>query len=414
MPPAKSEIWQLFLAGAKQNNSHLHAHCLGCLEKHHPDGEVLELDSNGFSKLSSESWVTEACKDDVGGVFRVKESMIAHILGKNRANPCLNVSAQALKIAKTIKKGKGKRSKDEASENEADDEKEGRKLKKLLTKVKASMKQSQLKVFCGINIPFTPEQEEVIQKQFLWATVSANLPFQWIEDPEVMTLFLLFWLTAGDVIPSQKQVSGQLLNNANDVVTDQLKTSLQGKYVVLTSDGWKDESHNAVTGVNLAVNGKTYLVDFILANSHKKDGDAMCHAFKAMIDKAEEVYGMYVVALCSDNDSGSQRRRKNVVLKQPYLFGLPCCAHQNTHFIVFDRLQNLKTSMQLAVFTWRNDIIAVQVGAEKNQKKKKKLSNDAAKHCDEGFWHQLKTVVDDLELICLGLNMNQTDIMRPD
>ncbi|KAG6872085.1 hypothetical protein C0995_013187 [Termitomyces sp. Mi166 len=73
--------------------------------------------------------------------------------------------------------------------------------------------------------------------------------------------------------------------------------------------------------------------------------------------------------------------------------------------------------MQLAV-TWKNDIIAVQVGAEKNQKKKKKLSNDAAKHCDliedGGFWHQLKTVVDNLELICLGLNMNQTDIMHLD
>ncbi|KAG6871834.1 hypothetical protein C0995_015895, partial [Termitomyces sp. Mi166 len=182
--------------------------------------------------------------------------MIAHILGKNRANPYLNVSVQALKIAKTLKKGKGKRSKNEALENEADDEKEGRKPKKLLIKVKVLMKQSQLKVFCGVNIPFTPEQEEVIQKQFFQATVSANLPFRWIEDSEVMTLFLLFWSTAGDVIPSQKQVLGQLLDNTNNVVTDQLKTSLQEKYVVLTSDGWKNESCNAVTGVNLAVNGK--------------------------------------------------------------------------------------------------------------------------------------------------------------
>ncbi|KAG6886678.1 hypothetical protein C0995_005959 [Termitomyces sp. Mi166 len=247
--------------------------------------------------------------------------MIAHILRKNRANPCPNVSVQALKIAKTLKKGKGKRSKDEASENEADDEKEGRKPKKLLTKVEASMKQSQLKVF---------------------------------------------------------MVSGQLLDNANDVVTDQLKTSLQGKYVVLTSDGWKDESCNAVTGVNLAVNEKTYLVNLILANLHRKDGDAMCHAFETMIDKAEEVYGMYVVALCCDNDNGNQHGRKNVVLKQPYLFGPLYCAHQstnfgkvlaflvanmthwNTHFIAFDHLQDLKTLMQLAVFTQRNDIIAAQ------------------------------------------------------
>ncbi|KAG6862996.1 hypothetical protein C0993_000590, partial [Termitomyces sp. T159_Od127] len=130
-------------------------------------------------------------------------------------------------MAKALKKGKGKRSKDEVSESEADDEKDTRKPKKLLRKIEASTKQSHLKLSHGINIPFTPEQEEVVQKQFLRATISANLLFLWVKDPEVMTLFLLFWLTAGNVIPSQKQISGQLLDKANDVVADQLKTSLQ-------------------------------------------------------------------------------------------------------------------------------------------------------------------------------------------
>ncbi|KAG6894099.1 hypothetical protein C0993_012368, partial [Termitomyces sp. T159_Od127] len=90
----------------------------------------------------------------------------------------------------------------------------------------------------------------------------------------------------------------------------------------------------------------------------------------------------------------------------------------STHFIAFDCLQDLKTSLQLAVFTWRNDIIAAQVGAKKNQKKKRKLSDDATQNCDMiedgGFWRGLKDVIDDLEPICLGLNMNQTDLMRPD
>lgn len=79
---------------------------------------------------------------------------------------------------------------------------------------------------------------------------------------------------------------------------------------------------------SLLIKSQTYFVDLVLANLHKKDRDAMCHAFEAMIDKAEEVYGVYVIALCCDNNGGSQHRRKNVVLKQPYLFGLPCYAHQ--------------------------------------------------------------------------------------
>jgi hypothetical protein len=54
------------------------------------------------------------------------------------------------------------------------------------------MKQSQLKVFRGIQVPFSEEQEAIVCKQFLRATISANLPFRWDEDPEVIQLFLLF------------------------------------------------------------------------------------------------------------------------------------------------------------------------------------------------------------------------------
>ena len=54
----------------------------------------------------------------------------------------------------------------------------------------------------------------------------------------------------------------------------------------------------------------------------------MCIAFEAMIDKAEGLYNIIVVAFCCDNDGGSQRGRKDLVMKRPWLFGPPCCAHQ--------------------------------------------------------------------------------------
>lgn len=89
-----------------------------------------------------------------------------------------------------------------------------------------------------------------------------------------------------------------------------------------------------------------------------------------------------------------------------------------THFIAFDRLGNLKDPLRRAVISRKQDIISAQVGAEKNRQKKQKLENEAVSHCeiidDGGFWRRLKSVVDDLEPICLGLNMNQTDAMRPD
>jgi hypothetical protein len=73
---------------------------------------------------------------------------------------------------------------------------------------------------------------------------------------------------------------------------------------------------------------KTYLINLILATSHKKDGESMCRAFEGMIDRAEDQYGVVVVAFCCDNDGGSQRGRKDLVLNRPWLFGPLCCAHQ--------------------------------------------------------------------------------------
>jgi hypothetical protein len=294
-----------------------------------------------------------ACKRDVGGVLGVKDSMVAHVLGKGGSNPCPNASAAARNAARTVrKKGKGKRELEEVStDNDVDnDQKSKPAKKKLLTKIERSFTQSQLKVFRGIQVPFNSEQAEIVCEQFLRATISANLPFRWVEDPEVVSLFLLFRSTATDVIPSRHQMSGQLLNRANDNVTGRQKVLLRGQYAVLTADRWKDESRNAVNGVNLSINGKvkfclnngtlktyhlpikTYLVDLILANSHKKDGVSMCEAFEGMIDKAEDTYGVIVISLCCDNDGGSQRGRKNVVLRRPWLFGPPCCGHQVTSY----------------------------------------------------------------------------------
>ena len=109
----------------------------------------------------------------------------------------------------------------------------------------------------------------------------------------------------------------------------------------------QDDSRKSVTGVNLTYQGKvstdllhsakddahlifhqSFLVDLISSSSHKKDGASMCSAFERMIDKAEEGYGVIVVGFCCDNDGGSQRGRKDLIVKRPWLFGTPCCAHQ--------------------------------------------------------------------------------------
>lgn len=66
----------------------------------------------------------------------------------------------------------------------------------------------------------------------------------------------------------------------------------------------------------------------------------------------------------------------------------------------------------------RDDIVAAQVGAEQNPGKRRKLSDAANTQCNiiesAEFWNQLQMVVNDIEPICYGTNINQSDKTRPD
>lgn len=88
-----------------------------------------------------------------------------------------------------------------------------------------------------------------------------------------------------------------------------------------------------------------------------------------------------------------------------------------THFIAFSRLHRLKAPLQLAVLLNRNAIIAAQVGAAKYNEEIQ-LTAQAVAACDliEGsaFWVALETILGDIEPICYGTNINQSDSTRPD
>ncbi|KAJ7018009.1 ribonuclease H-like domain-containing protein [Mycena alexandri] len=254
---------------------------------------------------------------------------------------------------------------------------------------------------------------------------------------------------------------------------------------MIRTDGWKDDSRNPVIGTNVATSTKviwyfSYLpLDLVQANGHKKDGDSMCAAFEVMIVKVEATYRCYVVLFVCDNDGGSQRGRKNLGVKRPWLFIVPCCAHQGqlilgdyltvnveaseiaekaielihwilshdrvrkifddaqfvknfvvlvyllanltrwtTHYIAFRRLLHLRIALRYAVYIHRPEILAAQLGVEKNKKAILKITAQVNTQCDliedNTFWTSLERVVDDMEPICYATNINQADRTRPD
>jgi hypothetical protein len=88
-----------------------------------------------------------------------------------------------------------------------------------------------------------------------------------------------------------------------------------------------------------------------------------------------------------------------------------------THYVAFVRLFTLKEPLQLSVMLHREAIIAAQVGAAKSTEKER-LTEDAMEFCDlissHAFWTGLETVIGDIEPICYGTNINQSDSTRAD
>ncbi|KAJ7280772.1 hypothetical protein C8J57DRAFT_1220062 [Mycena rebaudengoi] len=180
----------------------------------------------------------------------------------------------------------------------------------------------------------------------------------------------------------KKFISDRLLDEETAKVEKQVAKALKGKYVTLSSDGWKDKY--SVTGVDASVDGKTlqlYLIDLIYTRGKKKDGKSMCKSFFDQIDKAEDMYKCIVVGYVCDNDGGSQNGRKRTA------------------------------PLRQAEILRRTDIIDGQVGAEKNKKKCKKMEDEANGVCDllddPTFWKDLQVVSDDIEPICYITNINQ-------
>jgi hypothetical protein len=144
--------------------------------------------------------------------------MIAHLTS------CPHASAAAKKAAKQLK---GEKSRDDADD---DDAPSGKRKRVEFVAVEKVMQQTELKVFKGLNIPFNDAQAEIVRDQFLRATISANLPFRWTLDPEIIKLFLMFRSTATDVMPSDKVISGRLLDEATARVEKEIVSTVKGKY----------------------------------------------------------------------------------------------------------------------------------------------------------------------------------------
>jgi hypothetical protein len=77
-----------------------------------------------ISSLINADGLQIACKAGVRGVLGVKDSMIAHLLGRCGHGPCQNASSEAQKVVKALRKGKGKRDQGDSDDDMDEDDRQ--------------------------------------------------------------------------------------------------------------------------------------------------------------------------------------------------------------------------------------------------------------------------------------------------
>ncbi|KAJ7808340.1 ribonuclease H-like domain-containing protein [Mycena olivaceomarginata] len=455
MAPTLGDIWGPFHRSEdRPNGSHHRATHWRCIDTFRPANAPINIDiADKLSLMKNEEWFDKALQDAVDASKSCngeKTAMAGHLRKCPHATPA--EKALAAKIAPTqsekkiAEKRKLEKTASDVDGNTADDEaggssQRGAKRKK----VDKSFTQSKLEVFRGLDIPFSEVQKDAIHEQFLRATQSANLPEHWVEDPEILKLFIMFRGRALDVIPTRAALGGPLLTRASERVDAEIADVVKGENVLMSTDGVRTVAKDNVAGVMLSHKFKSLLIDTLRTNNWKKDGASLAIRFGEMIDKAERVLGCNVAGFLTDNDGGSKRGRNDLGVLRPWILLFACCAHQGqlilgeyirenkeaaklfeeliefvhwlnnhdkvrdifdahqraldphgkvltylvanltrwtTHLVAALRFQRLKEPIRKAILNDREDIIKAQVGAETRTRQKAALRRDAIEHCE--------------------------------
>ncbi|KAF9060875.1 hypothetical protein BDP27DRAFT_1370138 [Rhodocollybia butyracea] len=391
---SSNPLWKYFHKGPRQNTSHFTTYCTACV-KHFEDTSTEEYEER----------------------LRVADDAAQLTIIKERFDTDAKAEAQKQK------------------EEEKDKHTEPRtvsstkwKLADIADKHNSTpkkQKQSTLKAYNGLDMPFSTNEASAVQAQALHAIVSTKSPETLFEDVEMLKLFGMLRKEAPAVIPSAKVIGGRLLNDAVEKDSYWVFFTRSGaECLTFRTDGWKSIRKDAVNAVCANIDFKTYPIDTLEVTAANKDGDAQCKQFGEMIHRIEQCYACTIIYFVTDADGGSKKGHANLGKKRPYLILPDCWVHQ-FQLQLGDYFKIYPTGAQIAedatfLIGWLNNhgkmhssLLFFSI-ARISLQLKLELEKVRLENCRYAFWSGLESVVGDIEPVCYGTNINQKDSTRPD
>ena len=173
-----------------------------------------------------------AC-EAVGSTRGEKTAWIAYFLSRKNVKKCRHAPQEATDEAQRQKDIIAAAKKD--GDTESTTETRNMKWSRTASNTTDSHpKQKKLKVYRGVDMPFSVEQKVAIQAQAERAIISTNSSFSLFEDPEMQTLIGMLRAEAPKIMPKRKVASGRLLNEAAAKVEEKIAKTLKGKEIGMT------------------------------------------------------------------------------------------------------------------------------------------------------------------------------------
>ncbi|KAJ6629669.1 ribonuclease H-like domain-containing protein [Mycena sp. CBHHK59/15] len=341
-------LWAYFYKGEKQNKSHFHSYCKGCV-KHQQEllqdaGTYNATDwrEGGQSFTNGKFPGFYVTCTNAGAVRGDRGPWITHILGGRGVAACPHALALAKKEAaaqketETAKKAPGPIASGSGSSGAPPAASSvasllhGRSNSADTSELPAPkrLKQGFFQVFNAKDQEFTTAERDAFEAQVLRAMISAGISFRAWENPEMKKAIGMLRSAAPGILPSRKVVAGRLLDEAAEIIEGKVKRALQGREIGLVSDGWRSRKKMDVSALCANSECPLTLGKLLDMTAQNKDGVALCKLFGEMIDRVQLLYACLFIFFGTDADGGSRNGRYRLGKLRPWLFVPSCWAHQ--------------------------------------------------------------------------------------
>ncbi|KIK76097.1 hypothetical protein PAXRUDRAFT_170928 [Paxillus rubicundulus Ve08.2h10] len=157
-------------------------------------------------------------------------------------------------------------------------------------------------------------------------TVSAGLPFIWVDNPEWLAFFSKLLPTAKR--PSQKTLTCRLIPKAVEELHAEVKATVCGHNVTVQADRWTGINNHYLIAFMVTANQKVHTVHMYDTPDEHKMADNLLAHLEEVIKELEDEWGRPVITVVTDSSGESHAAHWRLGKKYPWLIVLDCHAHQ--------------------------------------------------------------------------------------